>query len=1014
MLRLAREGTRPADDGHLDILARLGDAFVTRYADRPDADGRTDDIDDAIECYTALLAADPGIALRYAALQWLGDAHSGRFEQGGRHPSDAEAAVHAFHQCLEMLRSPEMVGLLAEPERVRLPDVLAGLGAAVTRLLDSDGDGRDLPAVLATARQVLAELPGPGPAATPCAQMFARLVHLVRERTDLDVDTAMAQEYLSRLTPRTSGYEVAVRAVEEYHRTGDPGPLDVAVEALREITQGMETSGEEGTRHFGALGYALWQRALLAPGSADVDEGIAAFRVAYGQADTESSRDACVQGLCELLVLRYRVSGHLSDLDEAIALHMGTVDRYRDNPRDAPGFAAAATALQRRAEAVGDHRANTMALAMRMLHNRGGEAGTLRSFFDLPYGHLAELASEDVLADSMFLGEVDAVIASSRTRLDGSVGDERAAALHDLVDALHARARAYGGEFADEHIDRLRELTAGLHGLHRGAHEAELGFALHDRFHRNGHAGDLSEALSCLGRAAAVDTVPTLFRLIAAKARGQFSAQAELWEVADEAYGLAIGLLPKIAARHLSHDDHLRQLSQLAGLATDAAAAAIRNGEPVRALELLEQGRGLLIGDILDTQHDLGRLAEVEPSLAEALRDAGDRLATEVDPHLPAPPGVPSVTDRRIGLVREWDRTVAAIRKVPGFSDFLAPPRLWDLVGVAVNGPVITVNVSRFGCDALVLTDGGVAVVPLPDLSDAEVRQRATRFLATLPFAELSPEDEEATAEAQEPLRQTLSWLRDAVVAPVFEHLEAHERVWWIPTGLLAALPLHAAALDRAVSSYAPTIRALRAAQARRPRDAGLTGRVVAIADVPGLPPLPGAAAEATRLADRFPAFGHLSGAAASRAGVLAAFRDVGWVHIACHASSYAAHPVDSALHLSDGPLTAGEVLAARSRQGHLAYLSACETVLVGSALADEVIHLGSAVHAAGFRHVIGTLWRVTAGTATETARLFYRNMPPGLDADQAAQALHTAAVDLRNRYPRLPARWAGYVHIGP
>ena len=34
---------------------------------------------------------------------------------------------------------------------------------------------------------------------------------------------------------------------------------------------------------------------------------------------------------------------------------------------------------------------------------------------------------------------------------------------------------------------------------------------------------------------------------------------------------------------------------------------------------------------------------------------------------------------------------------------------------------------------------------------------------------------------------------------------------------------------------------------------------------------------------------GRLSGADATREAVLAAVRDSGWVHIACHASSYAA-----------------------------------------------------------------------------------------------------------------------------
>ena len=86
------------------------------------------------------------------------------------------------------------------------------------------------------------------------------------------------------------------------------------------------------------------------------------------------------------------------------------------------------------------------------------------------------------------------------------------------------------------------------------------------------------------------------------------------------------------------------------------------------------------------------------------------------------------------------------------------------------------------------------------------------------------------------------------------------------------------------------------------------------------------------------------------------------------------------------------------------------------------MIHLGSALHTAGFRHVVGTLWRVTDGTAAETARLFYDALHPDLhadldadlDADRAAEALHAAALELRARYPLLPTRWAGYVHIGP
>ncbi|MYX40196.1 hypothetical protein GTW59_03695, partial [Streptomyces sp. SID89] len=66
---------------------------------------------------------------------------------------------------------------------------------------------------------------------------------------------------------------------------------------------------------------------------------------------------------------------------------------------------------------------------------------------------------------------------------------------------------------------------------------------------------------------------------------------------------------------------------------------------------------------------------------------------------------------------------------------------------------------------------------------------------------------------------------------PVLERLglldapagEEWPRLWWSPGGALAALPLHAAGhhdgrrsvLDRVVSSYTPTVRALAYARAR-------------------------------------------------------------------------------------------------------------------------------------------------------------------------------------------------------
>src|SRR5437660_1448375 len=76
----------------------------------------------------------------------------------------------------------------------------------------------------------------------------------------------------------------------------------------------------------------------------------------------------------------------------------------------------------------------------------------------------------------------------------------------------------------------------------------------------------------------------------------------------------------------------------------------------------------------------------------------------------------------------------------------------------------------------------------------------------------------------------------------------AWPRMWWCPTGPLTLLPLHAAGrhdvdgaavIDRVVSSYTPTVRALREARQPRPDTGAAAGDavlMVAMPDTPGQP----------------------------------------------------------------------------------------------------------------------------------------------------------------------------------
>lgn len=117
-----------------------------------------------------------------------------------------------------------------------------------------------------------------------------------------------------------------------------------------------------------------------------------------------------------------------------------------------------------------------------------------------------------------------------------------------------------------------------------------------------------------------------------------------------------------------------------------------------------------------------------------------------------------------------------------------------------------------------------------------------------------------------------------------------------------------------------------------------------------------------------------------------------------------------------------------------------------GVGLADESITLAAALHFAGFRHVIGTLWSVQDSAASVITRDFYaagarearvagtggEEVPgPGFDPADAARRLHHAVRAMRER-DRVRARqrqerrggtrsdhlrlttWVPFIHIGP
>ncbi len=276
----------------------------------------------------------------------------------------------------------------------------------------------------------------------------------------------------------------------------------------------------------------------------------------------------------------------------------------------------------------------------------------------------------------------------------GGPGDDTLAAWHNTAVALLAEAQHSGDPVTlDQAVDLFRRAVAAAPEGHprRAAMLSDLGNGLRLRYECGGDEGVLAEARRVFRLAASCEDAPATIRVRAARGWGACAALAEDWAEAGEAFAVAIGLLPRMAPRRLLRGDREYGLSRLAGLASDAAACALWQGDAATALRWLEQGRGVLLSQALDTRSDLTELRRRAPGLADRfvwLRDELDRSdltptgitpaasTTVVGEAWPDPVSASRrAVERRRRLVEEWERLISDIRAIPGLEDFLRPPR---------------------------------------------------------------------------------------------------------------------------------------------------------------------------------------------------------------------------------------------------------------------------------------------------------------------------------------------------
>lgn len=1085
-VRVGREAVEAFPEGQIQRampLSNLGNALVNRFQQT----GALADLDEAVRVGREAVAITPGDHPMRA--QWSSNLVAALLTRLDRRidASDLEEAVQMARDAVEATPGDH-------PERAaRLSNLGAALGARFSRI----GALADVDDAILAGREAVAATPGGHPYRAVRLAALQQALHNRFHRTGALADL---QEAIDRgrdavaVTPtgdpdRASrlarlGWSLQSRSA----RIGALDDLNEAIVYLREAVVTTPDNHAGRPEWLSYLGWALRTRFERTGSLADIDEAVQAGRdsVAASLAG-QHSRPQYLSYLASALHIRFERTGALADISEAIANHQEAIAiTPGGHPNYAAWLSALGIALWRRFERTG-------VLADLQEAVRVAQQAVVTTP-EQHTGRVVMLSNLSVVLQARYLrtsapADAEEAVRVAREAVKAVPADhpDRAKWLSNLGLILSIRAQQTDSpadlEEAVQVAQEAAEVSPADHP-DRARWLSNLGVALRRRAERTGAQQDRDEAVDAFSRAARMTTAGPSVRIPAARAAAELAAAAQPALAAD-LLEQAVRLLPEIAPRQLERQDQQHALGGLSGLAGDAAGLvlAAENGPSAEratlALRLLEAGRAVLFSQAVEVRSDLTDLTEQHPVLAERfiqLRDLLDQPADSaasvallaVDaPDVGAIPAPDRIIKDRRQLAQEFADVVAEIQATEGFASFARPPDTAELHQQAYAGPVVAFNVSQYRSDALLLTADGITSLPLPALTMQAVYDQISAFHQALDAAAHAKTATERTA-AQRLLSQTLRWLWDTAAGPILDALGYRAlpapgtpwpRLWWAPGGLMGLLPIHAAGyhddpdgpgkrtvLDRVVSSYTPTIAALRHARRHRrtPSGQGASPEVLIVA-MPTTPGLEGdgrlsfVPEEARMLASRLPGAitlrepdpADMSGTSAAardpdttptRANVLTRLAFCSAAHFACHGSSDPVDPSGSHLLLHDhreAPLTVSALNSVRLDHARLVYLSACSTALTANIrLIDEAIHLTSAFQIAGYPHVIGTLWAIDDRVAVEIADAFYARIisaHPGtaLDANEAAVALHEAIRKARDAFPATPSLWASHIHAG-
>ncbi|KAF8442050.1 CHAT domain-containing protein [Boletus edulis BED1] len=1014
----------PSHPSRHSVLGNLADAMLLKF----EVDGHLQDLESAANHYvSALQLRSPGQDDHSRLLDNYGAALQSRYTVFGN-IDDLDQAIQYLTTSSDILPSTYS----------GRPVTLLILGIALVDRFTATGNIADLDSSIEKLSSAL-QLCAPGYYQRPVILSMYGCALSVRynakgDLQDLSLAASMCKDALTLSSPKESTYSSTVATLTStlldcFQKSGNIEECQTIIDhcdrALASMRPGEPTAVDYGPSLVN-LGRAFFTRFQAQRNKADLDAAIERASLAC-TLPTLSERFSSTFALASLLYNRYTQGEDLKDLEQCVKL-----------------FNVAEEQMPLK------HLSRTTMLHnyARAMYDLGRHRNHLQDF-NVAIGLFKE-AIKDVPASHSYLPWMH---------------------LH-LAEALHERANRF--DDVDGHHEAIKILLCVIEtlpddspALHSVCHGAAIIFMTLYELSNRQHPSLMEEGFQCFKKAARYTYGSSFMSVYVALLWVKYAKKLHhssallAYQTSLDALDQHLLVTASIKGRHaVLLGKHL--VAETSTLATDAMACAIPGGELELAVELSEQGRGLLWSQLSRSRTPLNALrsaGEAGRALASDFERVNAKLSQSIVPpeeSLAAMTGSLTATEaaarRYRQLSQELQDIIGRIRRQEGFQSFLRRPSFESLQCAAVGGPVILVNISDERCDAvIVLQDAPPRLVPLPNTSLEALTTLSAGYYHMLQMTSRVGEEKMREREVLVVLRT----LWDTVVSPIVDELASliprGSRIWWCPTSKLTTLPLHAAGPYRKgtlnlpniyVSSYTPTLAALIRAR-RRPTSSASTSSAstssqhtppafIAIGQAkpasstgPALQTVSTELALVQSLLPRSSSFSVLDEEASTADAALTALATHGWAHIACHGYPNAERPFDAAFALKDERVTVLDIADA-SIPGEFAFLSACHTAVGDRNAPDEIIHLAATMQFVGYRSVIGTMWAVDDSMARHMVKAFYASLfasggngkdgsagqDDPWDCTRAARALNKAAKLVDKDLVSVDQRIV-FIHIG-